>query len=195
MRMKWDDDYYTQKAKKDGYPARSVYKLMEIDKKYRLIKPGYKVLDIGAAPGSWSKYILSRIGKDGRLLSVDLNKLEIGSDSRMEAIQGDIYSSEVKDRIAEYGSFDLVVSDIAPSTSGNRNLDTARSEALVEEVIGFAEKYLKTGGDFVAKLFQGPGRQAIMDRVRAGWTSAHFFKPQATRKQSFEVFIVGIGKK
>ncbi|MEM5947114.1 RlmE family RNA methyltransferase [Spirochaetia bacterium 38H-sp] len=193
--MKWDDDYYTQKAKKDGYPARSVYKLMEIDKKYKIIKQGYTVLDIGAAPGSWSKYILTKIGKSGRLLSIDLNRLEIKEDSRMEALQGDIYSKEIQDRIAEYGQFDLVVSDIAPTTSGNRNLDTARSEALVEEVIGFAEKYLKTGGDFVAKLFQGPGRQAIMDRIRANWTSAHFFKPQATRKQSFEVFIIGIGKK
>ncbi|AEJ62473.1 Ribosomal RNA large subunit methyltransferase E [Spirochaeta thermophila DSM 6578] len=193
--MKWDDDYYTRKARREGYPARSVYKLMEIQRKYRVVSRGDRVLDLGAAPGSWSKYLLSCVGEKGLVVAVDLLPLVIGSHERLVFYQGDFTSDEVQERIDVHAPFQVIVSDAAPSTSGNRGLDTARSEALVERILSLAGRWLVPGGNLVAKLFQGSGAQEIFRAVREGWERAYFFRPQATRRQSFEVFVVGVGKR
>ncbi len=175
-------DFWAQKAKKDGYPARSVYKLMEIDKKFKLFKPGMRVLDIGAAPGSWTQWTLERVGDKGFLAAVDLQPLRIAGDDRLFFVQGDLYDPAVRQALVERGPYDLVISDAAPATSGNRGVDTDRSEAIVEAVLDYASDILKPGGSVVAKLFIGGGQREILDRMKREYDSARGFKPEACRK-------------
>ncbi len=189
-------DFWSIKAKKEGYPARSVYKLEEIDKKFGIFKPHTRVLDIGAAPGSWSLWILKHLAGKGFLLAVDLQPLGVSpGDQNFFFIQGDLYDSAVRAILAEKGPYDLVLSDAAPSTSGNSGLDTDRSESIVEAVLDYAESMLKPGGSVVAKLFMGGGQRAILDRMKASFSTARAFKPEACRTVSFETYLVGQGKK
>ncbi len=189
-------DFWSLKARKDGYPARSVYKLEEIDKKFGIIRPNARVLDIGAAPGSWSLWILRRLAGKGFLAAVDLQPLGVSpADSNFMSITGDLYDGAVRVVLAEKGPYDVVLSDAAPATSGNGGLDTDRSEAIVEAVLDYAETMLKPGGSMVAKLFMGGGQRAILDRMKTMFTNARAFKPAACRSVSFETYLVGQGKK
>lgn len=189
-------DFWAQKAKKEGYPARSVYKLAELDKKFKLVKPAMRVLDIGAAPGSWSKWLLERLDERGFLAAVDLQPLRIDfAFPHTFFVQGDLYDPAVREALLARGPYDLVVSDAAPSTSGNRGVDTDRSEAIVEAVLDYAALCLKPGGSVVAKLFIGGGQREILDRMKAEYGSARTFKPEACRSESFETFVVGQLKK
>lgn len=189
-------DFWAQKAKKDGYPARSVYKLIELDKKFRLLKPGARVLDIGAAPGSWSLWVLQRLNEKGFLAAVDLQPLKIPShEGKLFFVQGDLYDSAIRETLAAYGPYDLIISDAAPATSGNKGVDTDRSEAIVEAVLDYAEDLLKPGGSVVAKLFIGGGQRAILDRMKSSFETARTFKPEACRSESFETYAVGLVKK
>jgi len=189
-------DFWSNKARKEGYPARSVYKLEELDKKFGIIRPGARVLDIGAAPGSWSLWVLRRLDGRGFLAAVDLQSLGIspGSDNFF-FIKGDLYDERVKAVLAEKGPFDVVLSDAAPSTSGNKGLDTDRSEAIVEAVLDYADGMLKPGGIVVAKLFMGGGQRELLDRMKTSFASARAFKPEACRSVSFETYLIGQGKK
>jgi len=189
-------DFWSQKAHKEGYPARSVYKLEEIDKKFGLLAPGSRVLDIGAAPGSWSLWVLKRLAGRGFLAAVDLQALGVspGSDNFF-FIRGDLYDPAVRAAIAERGPYDLVLSDAAPATSGNRGLDTDRSEAIVEAVLDYADACLRPGGSVVAKLFMGGGQRELLDRMKASYESARGFKPEACRSESFETYLVGQRKR
>lgn len=188
-------DHYTRRAHKEGYPARSVYKLQEAQERFSLLKAGYAVLDVGAAPGSWSAYAC-KIVKNGRVAAVDLNPLNLPAvPANLEFRQGDIFSDEVQRWLAERGPFDAILSDAAPSTTGNRTVDTARSSALVEAVLALAETHLKAGGNLIVKLFQGGNEQTHLARFRAVFASARPFKPKSSRKESFETFLVGIGRK
>ncbi|GAB1456364.1 RlmE family RNA methyltransferase [Spirochaetota bacterium] len=185
-------DFWSIKAKKDGYPARSVYKLEELDKKFKLLKPGFSVLDIGAAPGSWTLWVLRRLDASGFLASVDLQPLGISpSQDNFFFIQGDLYDSTVKTALLAHGPYDLVLSDAAPATSGNRGLDTDRSEALVEAVLDYADEFLKPGGTVIAKLFMGGGQRELLDRMKKTYESARAFKPEACRTESFETYLIG----
>ena len=189
-------DFWSIKAKKEGYPARSVYKLEEIDKKFGIFKPHTRVLDIGAAPGSWSLWILKHLAGKGFLLAVDLQPLGVSpGDQNFFFIQGDLYDSAVRAILAEKGPYDLVLSDAAPSTSGNSGLDTDRSEAIVEAVLDYADAMLKPGGTVLAKLFMGGGQRAILDRMKSSYATARAFKPEACRSVSFETYLIGQGKK
>ena len=189
-------DYWAVKAKKEGYPARSVYKLMELDAKFGLVKPGMRILDVGAAPGSWTLWTLRRLAGTGFLAAVDLQSLGISpKDANFAFVRGDINDPAIRETLAAYGPYDLVLSDAAPSTSGNSGLDTDRSEALVETVMDCAEALLKTGGSLVAKLFVGGGERAILDRMRSGFATARGFKPEACRSVSFETYLVAVGRK
>jgi len=189
-------DFWSIKAKKEGYPARSVYKLEEIDKKFGILKPHARILDIGAAPGSWSLWILKRLGNKGFLAAVDLQALAISpSQDNFFFIQGDLYDAVVRATLAEKGPYDLVLSDAAPSTSGNSGLDTDRSEAIVEAVLDYADAMLKPGGTVLAKLFMGGGQRAILDRMKSSYATARAFKPEACRSVSFETYLIGQGKK
>ena len=189
-------DFWAQKAKKEGYPARSVYKLMEIDKKFGLIKQGARILDIGAAPGSWSLWVLQRLAGKGFLAAVDLQ--ELGMKAPFENflfIRGDLYDTGVRERLLAAGPFDLVLSDAAPATTGNRLVDQGGSEAIVEAVIEYAETALAPGGAMVAKIFQGGAEAELLKRLRGRFAQARGFKPEACRSTSFETYLVATGFK
>lgn len=189
-------DFWAKKAKKEGYPARSVYKLMELDAKFKLLRRGARILDIGAAPGSWSMWVLKTLAGSGFLAAVDLQ--ELGVHPAMENfffIQGDLYDPAVRAALAAYGPYDLVLSDAAPATSGNRGLDTDRSEAIVEAVLDYADEMLKPNGSVVAKVFMGGAQRELLDRMKASYQTARGFKPEACRSVSFETYLVGLGRK
>ena len=187
-------DFWALKAKKEGFPARSVYKLMEIDKKFGLVKPGARILDIGAAPGSWSLWVLQRLAGSGFLAAVDLQGLSIQpAEDNFTFIRGDLYDAEVRSRLLAAGPFSLVLSDAAPGTTGNRFVDQCASEGIVEAVIDYAEASLSQGGALVAKIFQGGAEATLIKRLRGSFAMAKGFKPEACRKGSFETYLVATG--
>ena len=189
-------DFWAQKAKKEGYPARSVYKLQEIDEKFRLLKPGVKVLDIGAAPGSWSLWVLQRLAGTGFLVSVDLQDLVMKAPTpNFHFRKGDLYAPDVREELLSLGPYNLVISDAAPATTGNRLVDQGASEAIVEAVIDYGLAMLRPGGALIAKIFQGGSERALIDRLKKSFGQARGFKPQACRSESFETYLVATGFK
>ena len=174
----------------------SVYKLAEIAQKFGIFKPGYRILDIGAAPGSWSLWLLRQMGGQGFLAAVDLSPLAIsGPADQFSFMQGDLYSPAVRQRLRGFGPYNAIISDAAPATSGNRSLDTDSSEAIVEAVLDYAEEMLVTGGNVVCKLFIGGGQRALLDRMKLSFQTARAFKPEACRQESFETFLVGLNRR
>lgn len=189
-------DFWSQKAFKEGYPARSVYKLQEIDKKFGFLKKNYTVLDLGAAPGSWTTWLLRQLDGSGKVVSVDLNPLSKSvKGDNLVFFQGDLLSKEIRDQITANGPYDLVVCDAAPLTTGNKVVDTARSKGLVEMAIWYAESMLKPGGNFCVKIFQNGDQQKLLQKMRAVFTQAKGFKPEACRQESFETYLIGINRK
>ncbi|HCM25127.1 MAG: 50S rRNA methyltransferase [Treponema sp. GWB1_62_6] len=196
-------DHWSLKAQKEGYPARSVYKLKEMDEKFGLLRNvrGGRVLDIGAAPGSWSLYALRKMAGAGFLAAVDLSPLSRAFDRGLFEgdnfffVQGDVYDASIREALVARGPYRLVMSDVAPSTTGNRSVDTLRSLALAEEVVNYAELCLEAGGNLVVKVFQGGDTQEILKRMRLLFTSARGFKPETCRPESFETYYLGIGKR
>jgi 23S rRNA (uridine2552-2'-O)-methyltransferase len=189
-------DHWSLKARSEGYPARSVYKLAEIQEKFRLLKPRMRVLDIGAAPGSWSLWVLRFLKGSGFLAAVDLSPLGMKPPTdNFFFIKGDLYDPAVRATLAERGPYNLVLSDAAPSTTGDRTVDTSRSEAIVEAVIGYGDGLLAPGGCLVAKLFQGGGERELLSALRERFETARGFKPKACRSESFETYLIGMGKK
>ncbi|PIS34877.1 MAG: 50S rRNA methyltransferase [Parcubacteria group bacterium CG08_land_8_20_14_0_20_43_9] len=179
-------DFYFKKAKKENYPARSVYKLQEIDKKYRLIKPGDFVLDIGCAPGSWMLYLAERAGRKGKVVGVDIADLKIPLKGNMEFIKQDI-----RELAGSFGrDFDVIVSDVAPETSGIHSVDVGRSLELAETALSIAEKALKPGGKFVCKLFEGEGVEKFLEEAKNIFSFVKPFRPKAVRKHSREFYLI-----
>lgn len=192
----WDDDFYTKKAQKEGYPARSVYKLQEIQQKFSVIKKDFKVLDVGAAPGSWTMYIMKMLGESGFLSAIDLKPLSITvKNPNFFFVQGDAFDPENIRVLAEKGPYNAVVSDAAPSTTGNKIVDTERSIQLIESIYNTALQVLTPGGNFVFKMFQGGKEKEILDDMRKHFNAVKILKPQASRSNSFETFVIGLGKK
>src|SRR5574344_312239 len=190
-------DSYTQKAHKEGYPARSVYKLEEIQKTNRIMKPGDTVLDVGAAPGSWTLFVHREILKGkGQIIAVDLNPLNLNPiPPTVIAYQGDAFSKEIREKLTSHGQYDAIISDAAPMTTGNRSVDTSRSEWLAEQVVMLADEQLKKHGNLVIKIFQGGGQETILKDLRTKYTKARISKPQACRSDSFETYLIGWDKK
>ncbi len=190
-------DSYTQRAHREGYPARSVYKLEEINSAHHLIKSGDSVLDVGAAPGSWTLFTHRELLKgNGKIVSVDLNPLSLNPvPPTVTAIVGDAFSKENRARLIELGPYDAIISDAAPMTTGNRTVDTTRSEWLAEQVVMLAEEQLKTHGNLVIKIFQGGGQVEILKKMREMFSKAKPFKPKACRDDSFEIYLIGLDKK
>ena len=190
-------DSYTQRAHREGYPARSVYKLEEINQAHHLIKPGDSVLDVGAAPGSWTLYTHRNLIKgNGRIVAVDLNPLRLDPvPSTVTAFVGDAFSREIRAHLTELGPYDAIISDAAPMTTGNRTVDTTRSEWLAEQVVILASEQLRTHGNLVIKIFQGGGQEAILKTMRGMFAKAKPYKPKACRDDSFEIYLVGLDKK
>ncbi|MBO4629332.1 MAG: RlmE family RNA methyltransferase [Treponema sp.] len=189
-------DFWSQKAFSEGYPARSVYKLKEIDEKFGMIKKNYTVLDLGSAPGSWTTFLLRAMDGTGTVVSCDLNPLakSVKGDN-LVFIQGDLNAPEIRTQIKNQGPYDLVVCDAAPKTTGNRTVDTARSEQLVEMAVWYAQTMLKEGGNFAVKIFQNGDQQKILKSMREIFTTAKGFKPEACRAESFETYLIGVKKR
>jgi len=189
------EDHYSQRAKKERFPARSVYKLKEIQKKYRLIKKGDKILDLGCAPGSWLLYAADLTGNTGHVIGIDLVPVKIQVPAHVKILTGDILSMDDGFFSTLGQDVDVVMSDMAPSTTGNRLVDTTRSFNLCQMALTVAQSTLKTGGSFVCKIFQGEDFKEFSDSVKAVFNRHKIFKPQSTRKVSKEIYIIGFGKK
>lgn len=190
-------DVFTQRAKAAGYPARSVFKLEEIDRRVRLLRGGMRVLDLGCAPGSWLVFVAQRIGPSGRVRGVDLAALEISLPPNAQAMTGDVFvpTPEVDAFMKELAPYDVVLSDMAPNTSGNRLADQMRSAELVVRTLDLCDAMLARGGSWVAKIFMSDEVQKIRARVRATFESERIIRPEGTRANSTEVFLVGERKK
>jgi 23S rRNA (uridine2552-2'-O)-methyltransferase len=185
---KWNEDPFTKKARRENFEARSVYKLKEIDDREKLFRPSTVVLDLGAAPGSWTQYALQKT-KTGRVISVDISPLNV-TDARLTFLQIPI---EEVDLVAVLGEqkVDLVLSDMAPKTSGIHDRDTALSFELASAALGAAKKHLKIGGHFVVKLFMGSEFEQYQKEMRAHFETVKLLRPESTRKQSREIFFIG----
>ncbi|MBF0224506.1 MAG: RlmE family RNA methyltransferase [Desulfobacterales bacterium] len=188
------EDYYSIKAKKEKFPARSVYKLKEIQEKYGLIKPGHKVLDLGCTPGSWLLYASEIAGKNGRLFGIDIVPIKHPMPSNVMVYEQNILSvdNEVFDEIGR--DFDVVLSDMAPSTTGNKFTDSVRSFELSMAALNIAISVLKNDGHFVCKIFQGEDFQKFISYVKQTFRKYKIFKPKACRKESNEIYLIGIEK-
>ena len=182
-------DPRTRAARERGYPARSVFKLEEIDARIRLFRPGQRVLDLGAAPGSWTLFAGERVGPGGEVVAVDLQQIVQPLPSNAIVLQGDVLALGAE--LAARGPFDVVLSDMAPSTSGSKVRDQAMSFELFSEALGLARACGRRGSRFVGKLFMGPdfaqARSAVVDAYRR----CVVIRPAGTRQQSSEVFLVG----
>ncbi len=191
---RWED-HYARRARRERYPARSVYKLEEIQKRFRILHPGDAVLDLGCAPGSWLLYAAKTVGDKGRVVGVDLSPVTIALPPQVSALTADVLAIAA-DAEAFFGRrFDAVLSDMAPATTGSSGVDAARSERLCEAALAIARAVLRPGGGFVCKIFQGDGFAAFAQAVRASFSAFRIHKPQSSRKASREIYLIGIGKR
>lgn len=190
------NDPYVQQAQKEGWRARAVFKLKEIDEKDHLLRPGMTVVDLGATPGSWCQYAVKRIQPGGRLIALDLLAMEpiVGVDF----IQGDFREDAVLDRLKSAlagRQVDLVLSDMAPNMTGIADTDSAQVMYLAELTLDFARQHLKPGGDLLVKVFQGAGFMELRKEMQAGFASLASRKPAASRDRSAELYLLGKGRK
>ena len=194
--MRKVQDYYFKKAKKDNYPARSVYKLEEAQKKYRFLKSRDTVLDLGCQPGSWTIYAAKTVGPGGLVVGVDLQegqKLHIAKAAETVWLCQDIMADDVVSRIQKISKhFRIILSDIAPRTSGNKWVDQQQSLNLARRVLELAECLLETGGNLYVKVFEGEDFKEYVDSVRKSFKTVKIIKPKSSRSESREVFILGL---
>lgn len=190
-------DHYSEQARKEKYPARSVYKLKEAQKRFRFIKRGNRVLDLGCSPGSWLLYAAELTGKQGRVLGIDLKAVTCQMPPQAESLTADILTIDrgwIEKQHLE-NRFDVVLSDMAPATSGNKMLDAARSFQLCQAALNVAEMALKPGGSFICKIFQGEEFKKFAESVKSRFRKHRIFKPRSSRKESKEIFVLGMGFK
>ena len=190
------NDPFVKKAQVDGYRSRSAYKLIELNEKDRLIKPGMRILDLGSAPGGWSQVAGKLVGRKGRVLATDI--LPMDPITNVDFIQGDFNDDKVVEQLLAWlgdGRFDLIISDIAPNLSGIDSADQAGSMYFLELALDTVRKTLKTGATFAAKMFQGSGSDEYVKELRKSFEKVVIRKPAASRAQSREVYIVAKGFK
>ena len=204
-------DRFHQKAKKEGFLARAVFKLEELDQQFKIFGrqapsghqdrrggaapgPGLRVLDLGCAPGSWLQYARSKVGESGLLVGLDRGPLR-GDVAGARIVVGDVLTIDPKVLLGDLSAFDVVLSDMAPDTSGIRSLDQDRSEALFERALEIALLTLAPGGNFVGKLFQGAEFKKMIEAVRAKFEVAKTAKPASSRQISIEQYVVGLRRK
>ena len=189
------EDHYSRQAKKEGFPARSIYKIQEIQRKYHMIRKGGRILDLGCHPGSWLKFAAGLTGDRGHVIGIDLKPVSIKLPANVRTIIGDIMRFD-EDLATSVGSgFNVVLSDMAPNTTGNRETDAARSFHLCMRALTIAQTRLLPGGSFVCKIFQGGDFKIFSESVKSNFHQCKVFKPSASRKASRELFIIGLGKK
>lgn len=190
------DDPYVKQAQKQGFRARAAFKLLELQEKYHLIRPGMCVVDLGSAPGSWSQVAIREVGHRGRVIALDI--LDMPVIDRVEFIQGDFTDDkplQALETVLGNSRPDLVLSDLAPNISGINAADQPRAMYLAELALSFAEQWLKPGGDFLCKVFQGEGSDEFLRQCRSSFEKVVVRKPKASRPRSREVYVLGRGRK
>jgi 23S rRNA (uridine2552-2'-O)-methyltransferase len=192
-------DHFYKKAKQEGFAARSVYKLDELDSEFKLIRPGNVVVDLGCAPGSWMQYVEQKIGHAGRAYGIDLLPVKVAFSSQIRIMQGDAFAVTLKDLMGADSdvlpAVDVVISDMAPNTTGIRSVDAARSMALSERALEVAERLLRPGGNFVVKVLEGGEMKAFVEQAKAIFQSVKIKRPKSTRDGSTETFVIGLQRK
>ncbi len=195
-------DHYYHRAKEENFKARSVYKLQEIDQRWKLVKPGQVLIDLGASPGSWTQYLSQKIGTKGRLFAIDLTPVDVSSLSlkydNVEFAQGDAFDFDFQSHFQKFGwtaPVSGVLSDMAPKTTGIRSVDQDRSAELCKSSLQTAQKYLAPGGFFICKLFFSNNYKEIAGEIKKSFAKLEVIKPDSTRKESTEVFLVGLSYK
>lgn len=194
--MEHVNDPFVQRAQKDGYRSRAAYKLLEIDERDRLIKPGMVVVDLGATPGGWCQVVSAKLGNSGKIIALDL--LPLHPLPRVEFIQGDFREDSVLAQLEEKlggQQIGLVISDMAPNISGIDSADQARAMYLAELALDFAVQHLKPGGAFLVKVFQGAGFEDYLKLTRSHFDKVVVRKPKASRDRSSEQYLLGMGKR
>lgn len=189
------NDPYVKKAQVDGYRARAAYKLLQLNEQFNLLKPGMRVVDLGAAPGSWCQIAAKIVGEKGQVIGLDL--LPIEPMSGVLTIEGDFLSEDVYEQLkaALTGPVDVVLSDMAANSSGMPSVDHIRIIALAEAALEFACDHLKNGGTFICKLLQGGAQEELKDTLKKSFTKIRYVKPAASRAESAEVYLVATGFK
>ena len=187
-------DFYFKQAKKENYAARAVFKIQEIDAKFRVFHPGNKVLDLGAAPGSWAQFASKRVGQKGRILGIDLQPIKITLPNS-QFITADMRELDLDQTMSDAGiapPFDVVLSDMAPKTIGVRLTDQMRSLELCELALTTAERFLKPKGHFVCKMFHSEEFEGYRNKLRSKFARVELIRPESTRKGSKEIFFVAL---
>ncbi|MCP4676638.1 MAG: RlmE family RNA methyltransferase [Deltaproteobacteria bacterium] len=190
-------DHFARRAKQENYPARSVYKLEEIDQRVRLIRRGDTVLDLGAAPGSWTLYAAEKVGTGGAVVAIDRASLSVGVPANVTVIEADALAcdpNEIRGFGAESG-FDVVISDMAPKTSGHRFVDQSRSYALFSRALEIGAELLRPGGRFTGKIFHGEDFEKAREQLRELFTKVKVVRPKSVRSESYEIYLVGLDRK
>jgi 23S rRNA (uridine2552-2'-O)-methyltransferase len=195
------NDPFVERAQKEGWRSRAAFKIIEIDQKFKIFKKGKVIVDLGAAPGGWSQYAVQKVG-DGNVVAIDL--LEIDSIPGVKFFQQDFLTEDAAEKIIselkniprnKTGLCDAVLSDMAANTTGDHQTDHLRIIALLEEALNLAEKILKDGGCFVGKIFQGGNSNEILKKLRKNFSIVKYFKPDSSRKDSSETYLVATGFK
>jgi 23S rRNA (uridine2552-2'-O)-methyltransferase len=190
-------EYYYRKAKEEKFRSRATYKLLQAVKKYTFIKPGYVVLDLGAAPGGWTQAARKLVEESGFVLAVDLKQIESFDESNVRTVIGDVSEPQTVKVILELlpHSADVVVSDVAPNVSGIWELDNARQIDLAEQSLKVAASVLRYGGNFFVKVFQGSSTNRFINEVRQQFSFVKMVKPRASRSKSAELYVLGMNYK
>ena len=186
------EEFYTILARKEGYPARSVYKLKEIDEKYKIIREGDRVLDLGCAPGSWLLYISQKVGEKGRVIGIDIGDIKIAPKPNILFIKKSIFDLNNPDF---KGKYRVVVSDLSPKTAGVKFLDAGRALALAKMAFEIAKSVLLPGGNFICKIFEGESSGELFKEISKYFEFTKRFRPKAVIKESKEFYIIGKGFK
>ena len=181
------------RAKKEKYAGRAVYKLEEVDEKFRLFKRGASVLDLGCWPGSWLQYIVRKVGEDAVIVGVDLKEVEVALPQNVETFVGDVFKLKPEKFVQRFGAFNVVVSDMAPNTTGETEGDVYRSEELFLRALDIATDSLRPGGHFAAKVFQGERFGELIKEVKKRFQQGRGFHTKNTRQGSRERYIIGRG--
>jgi 23S rRNA (uridine2552-2'-O)-methyltransferase len=191
---KWRDSH-SVRAKKNGYPSRSVFKLEEIQERFHILKRGNRVLDLGCYPGSWLLFSSQAVGAKGCVVGVDLTPMSMSLPPNARFVRSDVLGWDASLLEALDGSFDVVLSDMAPSTTGRKIVDAQRSLQLCQSALALALQVLKPKGVFVCKIFHGPDFKGFSNQIKGFFGRVTHLKPQTTRKASKEIFIIALGKK
>jgi 23S rRNA (uridine2552-2'-O)-methyltransferase len=191
-RNKWED-HYARRARDEKWVARSVYKLEEIDRRFRLIGRGHRLLDLGCYPGSWSQYSLKKVGPGGEVVGMDLREPKRVSAPNFRFIKADVITLDLEGLLQEIGLRDAVISDLAPQTTGIKAADASRSMELAKKALEISLALLKERGHFLSKVFEGEDLKALRNEVKERFDQTRLVRPSAVRKGSKEIYLLGLG--